>query len=175
MELVEVSGSSASVGNISSNNLSLSTSAPAAVEPGRPEAAPRRHSLLVWRTSTAPGGNGNNNDGNAANNNNGNNPPSASSSTVELNYSGLFAYHVPTNTWSLLKKDIGPKEDIMEECSAQGSSCEINTIKSRVGHSMLFHPGLRKLYIYGGQRGKEYLTDFFAYDVDSGDIEVSVI
>lgn len=30
----------------------------------------------------------------------------------------------------------------------------------------------RKLYIFGGQRGRECLSDFFSYDLDSGDIEV---
>lgn len=32
---------------------------------------------------------------------------------------------------------------------------------------MLFHPVNRKLYIFAGQRNKEYINDFFTYDVDS--------
>lgn len=29
----------------------------------------------------------------------------------------------------------------------------------------------RKLYIFAGQRGKEYLTDFFTYEVDTNNVE----
>ena len=33
--------------------------------------------------------------------------------------------------------------------------------------------GLRKLYIFGGQRkGSEYLNDFFAYNVDKDEVEI---
>ncbi|KAL5014601.1 hypothetical protein ScPMuIL_008871 [Solemya velum] len=71
----------------------------------------------------------------------------------EPTFSGLFAYHVPTNTWKKL----------LDDCSA---------LRSRIGHSMLFHPKKRVLYIFAGQRSKEYLNDFFTYHVDSGMIEV---
>lgn len=30
----------------------------------------------------------------------------------------------------------------------------------------------RKLFIFAGQRSKEYLNDFFTYDVDSGSIKL---
>ena len=43
-------------------------------------------------------------------------------------------------------------------------------IKSRLGHSMLFHPKTRKLYVMAGQRNKEYVPDFFSYDVDNDTI-----
>jgi hypothetical protein len=36
-------------------------------------------------------------------------------------FSGLYAYHIPTNTWKLVMDD----------------STEL---RSRIGHSMLFHP-----------------------------------
>lgn len=36
----------------------------------------------------------------------------------------------------------------------------------------LFHPGLRKLYIFAGQRSKEYLKDFFSYNVDMDELEI---
>lgn len=37
----------------------------------------------------------------------------------------------------------------------------------------LSHPqGNRKLYIFGGQRGKECLSDFFSYDLDTGEVEI---
>lgn len=38
----------------------------------------------------------------------------------EPSFSGLYAYHIPTNTWSCIMED-SP------------------TLKSRIGHSMLFH------------------------------------
>ncbi len=40
---------------------------------------------------------------------------------ADLKFSGLYSYHVPTNTWKLLRED----------------STEL---RSRIGHSMLFHP-----------------------------------
>ena len=37
----------------------------------------------------------------------------------------------------------------------------------------LLPSGLRKLYIFGGQRkGSEYLNDFFAYNVDKDEVEI---
>ncbi|XP_064633309.1 muskelin-like [Lineus longissimus] len=68
-------------------------------------------------------------------------------------FSGLYSYHIPTNTWTRLSED-----------------CD--KIKSRIGHSMLFHPSLRLLYIFAGQRQKEYLNDFFTYNVDTGEVIV---
>ncbi|XP_023228527.1 muskelin-like [Centruroides sculpturatus] len=79
---------------------------------------------------------------------------------TEPSFSGLYAYHVPTNTWHKLRDDssnvnLGPQE-----------------IKSRIGHSMLFHEKSRLLYIFAGQRSKEYLSDFFTYNVDSDEVEI---
>jgi len=68
-------------------------------------------------------------------------------------FSGLYSYHVPTNTWLKLRED-GPE------------------LRSRIGHSMLFHSRSRLLYIFAGQRSKEYLNDFLAYHVDTDHIEV---
>lgn len=75
-------------------------------------------------------------------------------------FSGLFAYHVPTNTWHKLRDDSASPDS-----GVQG-------IKSRIGHSMLFHEKLRLLYIFAGQRSKEYLSDFFTYNVDTDEIQV---
>lgn len=85
---------------------------------------------------------------------------SPSSANSELCYSGLYSYHVPTNTWTLLRCDVATPKPTRP------------VIRSRVGHSMLFHPGLRKLFIFAGQRSKEYLNDFFSYNVDTDEIEV---
>lgn len=46
-------------------------------------------------------------------------------SNPEPVFSGLYSYHIPTNTWNLLWDDTSPGGP---------------RIKSRVGHSMLFHP-----------------------------------
>ncbi|KAK6643717.1 hypothetical protein RUM43_005227 [Polyplax serrata] len=79
----------------------------------------------------------------------------------EMKFSGLYSYHVATNTWTQLYDDIAT--GILRS--------GVRTLKCRSGHSMLFHPGSRKLFIFAGQRSKEYLNDFFTYNVDSGEIQ----
>lgn len=39
-------------------------------------------------------------------------------------------------------------------------------LKSRVGHSMLFDQSHRSLYVFAGQRVKDYLSDLYRYTVD---------
>jgi len=68
-------------------------------------------------------------------------------------FSGLYSFDIPSNTWTLLKEDS-------------------TMLRSRIGHSMLFHPTKRILYIFAGQRAKEYLNDFISYNVDTKSIEV---
>ncbi|KAL2740581.1 muskelin [Vespula squamosa] len=80
--------------------------------------------------------------------------------STEPIFSGLYSYHVPTGTWSRLACDIA------RQCPPN-----VPTIRSRAGHSMLFHSGSRKLYIFAGKRGKEYLSDFFTYEVDTNQVE----
>lgn len=50
------------------------------------------------------------------------------SSSTEPTFSGLYSYHVPTGTWNKLACDIA------KPCP------NAPTIRSRAGHSMLFHP-----------------------------------
>jgi len=84
-------------------------------------------------------------------------------------YSGLYEYHVPTNTWKKLREDSGLQ---LGPSSTQPDPGNQRTLKSRSSHSMLFHPGLRKLFIFGGQRKQdEYLSDFFTYNVDTDEVE----
>ncbi|KAK7101686.1 muskelin-like [Littorina saxatilis] len=80
-------------------------------------------------------------------------PTEAERNNQDQQFSGLFSFHVPTNTWTKL----------LDDCAQ---------LRSRIGHSMLFHPVKRVLYIFAGQRAKEYLNDFLAYHVDTGTIEV---
>ncbi|XP_071960685.1 muskelin-like [Antedon mediterranea] len=77
----------------------------------------------------------------------------------EASFSGLFSYHIPTNTWKKLKED-------------STGTTPPNEMKSRIGHSMLFHSKNHKLYIVAGQRSKDYLSDFFTYDVVTNEIDI---
>lgn len=109
-------------------------------------------------------------------------------------YSGLYSYHIPTNTWT----------QILVDCDhPTASNPEVQSIKSRETHCMVFHhvscifspkntyscrrynnflcifwisfwiwQRHRKLYIFGGRRNKEYTTDFIAYDVDTQNVTV---
>jgi hypothetical protein len=45
-------------------------------------------------------------------------------------------------------------------------SKQITPLKSRVGHSMLFDQNQRSLFVFAGQRIKDYLSDFYKYSVD---------
>ena len=70
-------------------------------------------------------------------------------------FSGLYAYHCPSNKWSLLRSSIDSSGDL----------------RARMAHSMVFHPVCqfvpvhtlllfikqtsRKLYILGGQCGRD--------------------
>uniref|UniRef100_A0A7N6BJN6 F5/8 type C domain-containing protein n=1 Tax=Anabas testudineus TaxID=64144 RepID=A0A7N6BJN6_ANATE len=73
-------------------------------------------------------------------------------------FSGLYTYHCQAGTWSLLRED---------SCNAGPED-----IQSRIGHCMLFHTRNRCLYVFGGQRSKTYLNDFFSYDVDGDHVEI---
>ncbi|KAG0231646.1 hypothetical protein BGW42_008722 [Actinomortierella wolfii] len=70
-------------------------------------------------------------------------------------YSGLYSYHIPTGKWRLLRNDGSPppKQD-------KGV-----VLRSRIGHSMLYDEVLRCLVIFAGQMNKDYLSDFYVYDI----------
>lgn len=83
----------------------------------------------------------------------------------EKKFSGLFVYHIPTSSWTKLREDVTPTTGLFEAAGTQ-------SLKARTGHSMLFHTGVRKLFIFGGQRKRdEYMDDFFTYSVDTGAVE----
>jgi hypothetical protein len=73
-------------------------------------------------------------------------------------YSGLYIYSCESNTWTILRTDWNSSES-----NAQ--------LKSRIGHSMLFNDFSRELYIFAGQRNKDYLADFYAYDIDKDNLK----
>ena len=70
----------------------------------------------------------------------------------EDEYSGLYAFDVRRKTWRLIRNDDGQPNYSIK-------------LKSRIGHSMLLNPNEQALYIFAGQRNKEYLNDFFVYDI----------
>ncbi|KAI8639074.1 Muskelin N-terminus-domain-containing protein [Parasitella parasitica] len=65
--------------------------------------------------------------------------------TAIQNYSGFYSFNIKTNHWKLVRQVI---------------------YVSRVGHSMLFDQKNKSLYIFAGQRGKDYLSDLYRYQVD---------
>lgn len=81
----------------------------------------------------------------------------------DAQYSGLYSYHIPTNTW----------RELLVDCEHRSASDpDVLSIKARVTHSMLFHERNRMLYIFGGQRNKEYTPDFLSYHVDTHELAV---
>ena len=70
----------------------------------------------------------------------------------ENSYSGLYAYHINDHTWRLIRSDQNQPENSVQ-------------IKSRIGHSMLFNHRTNQLYIFAGQRQKDYLSDYYIYDI----------
>lgn len=79
---------------------------------------------------------------------------------VEQKHSGLYSYDIANDRWQLLRSDEKPAT-ISEEVH----------LESRIGHSMLFDPKARQLYIFAGQRQtKEYRSDFYIYDIDTDSI-----
>lgn len=49
-------------------------------------------------------------------------------------FSGLYAFHIPTSTWTLLCEDSA----VPASLAVAGVTSPV--VRSRVGHSMLFHP-----------------------------------
>ena len=84
---------------------------------------------------------------------------SVESGTSELEYSGMYFYDIANNQWS------SPMN--VESNSVDCSAC---TFQSRIGHSMMIDECDDEIkspviYIFAGQRYKDYLADFIAYDL----------
>jgi hypothetical protein len=62
----------------------------------------------------------------------------------ENSYSGLYAYDIQNNAWKLIRSDQNQPENSVQ-------------LKSRIGHSMLLNERTQQLYIFAGQRQKDYL------------------
>lgn len=69
-------------------------------------------------------------------------------------YSGLFSYNAISQEWTLLRGDLAKGPDHVR-------------LASRIGHSMLLDTKRKLLFMYAGQRNKDYLSDLYQYDVAS--------
>lgn len=70
--------------------------------------------------------------------------------------SGLYAYHTVDKHWLCLAPDQSHNSSILP----------------RSGHVTLFHPRLHQIFIIGGQRQQEILSDMVTYDVRSGETTI---
>lgn len=118
------------------------------------------------------------------------------SRTSEPQFSGLYAYHCQAGTWSLLREDscnAGP-EDVQSRIghcmlfhtvspvcvkthsglwlSDNPAGSDYQTLSPPHCIYCLFQQRNRYLYVFGGQRSKTYLNDFFSYDVDGDHVEI---
>jgi hypothetical protein len=90
------------------------------------------------------------------------------STTTMYTYSGLYSYNIATNVWRLIRADGGTESSPTPAITTSTTTtANTDTIKSRVGHSMLMDPVTRQLYIFAGQRVKLYLSDLFSYAIDT--------
>ncbi|KAI7860209.1 Muskelin N-terminus-domain-containing protein [Circinella umbellata] len=91
------------------------------------------------------------------------------------NYGGLYSYHIPTNTWQLIREDGASRSSVFMSTGSQ-NAVNFNhfndnvPLKSRVGHSMLFDACTRDLYVFAGQRVKDYLADLHRYSIDNDNL-----
>ncbi|TPX30166.1 hypothetical protein SmJEL517_g06204 [Synchytrium microbalum] len=69
-------------------------------------------------------------------------------------YSGLYAYYIAQDRWRVLRPEGAPADGSVQ-------------LRSRIGHSMLFNHQTRELYIFAGQRNKDYLADLYVYDIEN--------
>ncbi len=76
------------------------------------------------------------------------------SSDLDARYSGLYVYDIKKDTWKCIRPDAVDKQP-----------AKTPALRSRIGHSMIFHPPTNQLYIFAGQRNKDYLADSYAYDI----------
>ncbi|EPB83057.1 hypothetical protein HMPREF1544_10194 [Mucor circinelloides 1006PhL] len=83
--------------------------------------------------------------------------PDASPNT----YSGFYSYDVDEFSWNI---PIGRRRS--SNGSYVPSPNASQTVKSRSSHSMLIDTKNRCIYIFGGQRGKETLTDLYCYNIE---------
>jgi hypothetical protein len=81
------------------------------------------------------------------------------SNSSDFTYSGLYSYNMLEAQWCCLRPDYsgGPYP---------------HDLVPRMAHALLLHPVSRKLYVIGGQRNKQPLSDMLTFDLHSNDTEV---
>ncbi|XP_050538902.1 muskelin isoform X2 [Daktulosphaira vitifoliae] len=81
-------------------------------------------------------------------------------------FSGFYKYHIPTNTWTCILPDTFHEVKVQDGILIHNPQ----TVASRGGHSMLLHPKLRRIYIFGGQRQRwaQKCPEFLWYDINTG-------
>ncbi|THH12462.1 hypothetical protein EW146_g7673 [Bondarzewia mesenterica] len=76
------------------------------------------------------------------------------SGSATYKYSGLYSYDIANNKWLLLQP--------------RGSSGATQpALSRRLGHSMVLDPRGRTLYIFAGMEDERYLSDMYAYHIDT--------
>jgi hypothetical protein len=79
--------------------------------------------------------------------------------SAQFMYSGLYGYNTSECQWTCLRPDYtgGPYP---------------HGLVPRMAHTLLLHPVARKLYVIGGQRNKQPLSDMMTFDLQSHETEV---
>eukprot|EP00834_Sanchytrium_tribonematis_P001865 NODE_49_length_31687_cov_0.791123.p7 type:complete len:627 gc:universal NODE_49_length_31687_cov_0.791123:15432-17312(+) len=74
--------------------------------------------------------------------------------STETVYSGFYKYDVASKSWTEIETE---KDSV--------------SMKSRISHSMLLHQKRDCIYIFSGQRFKDYLADMYEYNLSSGTLK----
>ncbi|KAI7872075.1 Muskelin N-terminus-domain-containing protein [Spinellus fusiger] len=83
------------------------------------------------------------------------------------NYSGLFSYSIPTNSWTNLRcEEHGKAIHVSKVPHLKETRAKSTAIVSRVGHAMVLDTKSRQLYIFSGENENGYLSDMYSYFVD---------
>ncbi|PPR03546.1 hypothetical protein CVT24_007035 [Panaeolus cyanescens] len=72
-------------------------------------------------------------------------------------YSGLYSYNIRLSKWRQLQSSV----------LDNGNGIHAG-LSPRSGHSMVLDASTKTLYIFAGQIGDKYLSDMYAYDINSG-------
>lgn len=113
-------------------------------------------------------------------------------------YSGFYAYNMDECVWHILRHDISAPTASTTTSSTTPTTTQLlavndipidrrrssngsyvflqhqnpnTTIKSRAGHTLLLDSTHRRLYIFGGHRFKESLTDLLCYHLDTDTLQ----
>ena len=96
-----------------------------------------------------------------------------------VNFSGMYSYDIASNTWKCLRQDSLMATTTYNFINSGQSRADLknnciyrNTIRSRVGHSMVLHEGLSKLYIFAGQCNNEYMADFIEFNLITNEVAI---